>query len=914
MVDNYDFGPTGGKEVVYDEGDKSNIRTVLVDQKDSGTVSGMSCTSGLTKEISQMFKRRKSKRAGKTKTRSDGLPELSEEYDIQTVVSGLTRNSEFPEIRDPPVSPDHIVDDGIDDGIDQASEWPDDETVGQKSHHVISIMDGDQLMSKSTVRSPAKENRVSRFRKEKREQEMLHNRSRSHQKNRLSEFRKERRDEEMLKSLIRSHQKSPSPDIRKKKRDEEMLKRQRLLRSTPQKKRGSDSRKEKRAPLPEPKEMRLEMQPKETPSSKGNETSREDPKSSKGNTISREDPKSANEIMLSPEPDGVKFRNGSQKVAIEPSGMKIEALIYGCAVKNENLKTTTKDKPRRITPTVYMNDDDVEVVYKEKDPDLSEKSEGNFFRRRSKSSNARRSPQDTRYPIKNSNEKQNDHRRQGRSRSVDAKKRSRSLPRTLRRISSRYRKPVESKRDPSPSKRTSYSTDLHSIDPNFIDEIFSAADNRTVSTLGSQCGGIESLVSKIQEMKNESDNYSPPKFSPYSRQEVFPSHPCEIESNVSEPRVCVEFGAKQVGAFFNTTSYANENSSDQTNFEKHNRVDNPRHYSRKEANVPENAPKPAYPGFERTPAPDKFSKNIKRDKVQIDAIAAEASRNLLLSPNGEDDSHSESVNLFERSRSAPNSNLNRRRGNTESGRNISSHVSATPTREKELRQEFLGHESRSYLDEPSISRLSMTPSGRKDLIQNYLALREQHNKLGTGVSSNQSVVSGYSIGTNSIAQSSSVARKKKVRQKGGYDDASKHYRVAKSDEWPFCDAFGRNSEERSAQTFTDTSASKARLRRSNSEGRNMNRGTENLLHVPNKYKQRTNEGFRSPSNVTSFPFSQEVQEKLSYSYASDDDSYAFDGYRSNATSPYEFNAKSNYEEELGPHNQFMKMQIGLGNQ
>ncbi len=910
MVDNYDFGPTGGKEVVYDEGDKSNIRAVLVDQKDSGTVSGMSCTSGLTKEISQIFKRRKSKRAGKTKTRSDGLPELSEEYDIQTVVSGLTRNSEFPEIRDPPVSPDHIVDHGI----DQPSEWPDDETVGQNGHHVIRVMDGDQLMSKSTIRSPAKENRHSDFRKEKRHQEMLINRSRSHQKNRLSEFRKEKRDEEMLKSLILSHQKSPSPDIRKKKRDEEMLKRQRLLRSTPQKKRGSDSRKEKRAPLPEPKEMRPEMQPKETPSSKGNLTSREDPKSSKGNPTSREDPKSAHEIMLSPEPDGTKFRNGSQKVAIEPSGLKIEALIYGCAVKNENLKTSTKDKPRRITPTVYMNDDDVEVVYKEKDPDLSEKSEGKFFRRRSKSTNARRSPQDTRYPTKSSNEKQNDHRRQSRSRSVDAKKRSRSLPRTLRRISSRYRKPVESKRDPSPSKRTPYSTDLHSIDPHFIDEIFSAADNRTVSTLGSQCGGIESLVSKIQEMKNESDNYSLPKFSPYSRQEVFSSHPCEIESDVSEPRVCVEFGAKQVGALFNTTSYANENSSDQTNFDKHNRVDNPRHYRRKEADVLENASKLAYPGFERTPVPEKFSNN-KRDKVQINAIATEASRNLLLSPNGEDDSHSESVNLFDRSRSAPHSNLIRRRGNTEFGRNRSNHISATPTREKEQRQEFLGHESRSYIDEPSIARLSMTPSGRKDLIQNYLALREQHNKVGTGVSSNQSVVSGYSIGTNSIAQSSLVARKKKVRQEGGYDDASKHYRVAESDQWPFCDAFGRNSEERSTQTFTDTSASKARLRRSNSEGRNMNRATENLFHVPNKYKQRASEGFRSPSNVTSFPFPQEVQEKLSYSYASDDDSYAFDGYRSNATSPYEFNAKSkNYEEELEPHNQFMKMQIGLGNQ
>ncbi len=862
MADNINYALTGGKEVVYEETDRDN-----------GTVSGMTCTSGLTTralELQQRFKRRRSRRSIKTKTRSDGLPELSEEYDIQTVVSGLTRNSEFPEIRDPPVNPDRAPDHRV----NQSSDWPDDETVGDQPHHVIRVMDGDHMMSKTKIRSQ--------------------------NKNRLAEFQKEKRDHEVVKSMIRSQQKSRSFEVRKQKKAPTSEPREMRSNRSHQKSHASEGRKEKRTPLPEPKEERSEIHPKETAHSKGI-------------TIAREDPKSGNGTLLSPEPDGVKFRNGSQKVAIEPSGMKIETLVYGCAVQNENSNKKNKDKPRRITPTVYMNNDDVEVVYQEKDPSLSDSSQGKFPRRRSKSSNARKSTGVSGYPKLNSKTKQNESKRQERSRSVDSKKRSRSLPRTLKRITSRYRKGADSKRDPSPSKRTPYSTDMESLDPNFIDEIFSAVENRTVSTLGSQCDGIESLASKIQEMKNISAHYSLPKFSPYSREEVFSSQPCEIESDVSEPRVCVEFGARH----FSSKSYTNKNSNDRTKYDNHQRLDDKfsENYPKKEPNVADNASSIVFQEFKTSAPPQRLSNNNKRDKVRIDAIAAEASRNLLLSPNGDEESFSESVSLFERSSSAPNSRFGRNGSNSIA-------VSATPAPERELRREFSGHKSSAYIDEPAITQLLMTPSGRKDLIQRYLALRDQHSKAEGSVSGNRSVTSGYSVDdTNSIAQSTLGARRNMSIQRSGYDDASSHYGDPDAEQWPFTGSSDHRSQVLPVRTFPkkvrdiktpSSSRSKSRMRRSNSEGRNMNRDKENHLSLPNSYKQQTNETWNSPSMVSSFPFSQ--QEKLSYSYASDDDSYAFDGYRPNMNSPYAIPAKSNDEEELFPHNQFMKMQIGIGNQ
>lgn len=64
--------------------------------------------------------------------------------------------------------------------------------------------------------------------------------------------------------------------------------------------------------------------------------------------------------------------------------------------------------------------------------------------------------------------------------------------------------------------------------------------------------------------------------------------------------------------------------------------------------------------------------------------------------------------------------------------------------------------------------------------------------------------------------------------------------------------------------------------------------------------------------VSSFPYAQ--QDKFSYSYASEE-SYSpnmFEG-KSKLQSLYNFSEKSNYEQELMPHNQFMKTQMGFGN-
>ena len=839
MVGNHAFSSTGRRDSSYNISDKSNIRRVLnnisnslIDEKGfNGTVSGTSCMSGLTTrslELQQKFRRRMMNKRVNTKSRSDGLPEISEEYDIQTIVSGLTRNSEFPEHRDPPASVDHE--------LDNSTEWPDDETCGgYHGHHVISIMDGDQMMSKDTIPSQ-KESRVSQ------------------------------------------------------------------------------SRNEKRVPLPEPEEMRSKKDHHEKATSKICK-------------MSRRDPEPQYENILSPEPDGVKFRNGSQKIAVEPSGKKIETLIYSCALKNDNHKNT---KSRRRDPTVYMNDDDVEVVYQEKYSDLSNTIDRKLLRRRSRSTNAPKRMRDSGLPLKSTTEKRSVPEPSGKSRSVYEKRRSRSLPRTLKRITSRYRKEkvADSKRDPSPSERTP-----HSIDPHFIDEIFSAVENKTVSTLGSRCEGIESKESKRKNVKNAPTNYSNHKFSPYSREEVFSSHPCEMKCEDSEPRVCVEFAPRQSGGYFSTTCFADKKGTNRRNNEiiKRDEDKHSRTYPIKEVKTPDDASKIVFPGFDThvmEKLPKKFSNNRNKDKVRIGAIVEEASKKLLLSPNGDEDSFVESDNLFERHRSAP-SHLELKQDNSHFAKDTSNQVSfyPTPVPEKELRREFLGHKSSEYIDEPAISSLSMTPSGRKDLIQRYLSLREKHSKLEASFSSGQSVDSNCNIDdTNSVVQNSSSGRSNKIREKSGYDDASKHYQNGDSEQWPISGSFTTREDYERISSFPEqiegvetplSSGSKSRMRISNSEGRNMGGTRENIFSLPNAYKQQANvkENWSSPSMVSSFPYSH--QERLSYSYASDDDSCAsnmFGGYRSDSNSPYTFPAKSNYEEELRPHNQFMKMQIGIGNQ
>merc|ERR1712224_777599 len=115
---------------------------------------------------------------------------------------------------------------------------------------------------------------------------------------------------------------------------------------------------------------------------------------------------------------------------------------------------------------------------------------------------------------------------------------------------------------------------------------------------------------------------------------------------------------------------------------------------------------------------------------------------------------------------------------------------------------------------------------------------------------------------------------------------------------------------RSSDSLTSIRKSPAR-RNGVSAERGSLRSDENLFPMPNAYKSRaiSEESWRSPTLVSSFPVTQ--QEKLSYSYASDDTSSASSFIPKSMFDAY--NPPLSYEEQLLPHNQFMKMHMGVGN-
>jgi hypothetical protein len=832
----------GGRNVPGMKSENSNNRrvlnnvsnTFLLDEKDSsGTVTGTSCTSGITSRaiaVQQKLRWRKNQRHKKSK--STVIPEISEEYDIQTIISGLTRNSEFPERRDPPNSVSGNGN-GNDNVIDQSVEWPDDETLGQRGHHVISIMDGNQVASKDTIEFD-KKNRVS----------MCH-----------EEFTE--------------------------------------------------------VPVSEPR----------------------------GVIVSQKESGPGYETSLACEPEGAKLWNSRPKSPKEPSGKKMETLIYSCVLKNENPRRNKTDpKSCRQSHKVLMDNQDVEVIYRGKDLYVSEQAEGKLSRRRSKSTNAAKRTRTNRQPLKNTNEKRTDFKAKDLSHgSIDGKRRSRSLPRTLKRITSRYRKgeEVQFKRDPSPQKKT--------LSSPFIDGVGGAIENMNVSALSSQCEGIEYQASMRKLGKKVPTKHSHEIFSPYSREEIY-SPP---SWGASEPRVCVEFSGRESGGRYQTTNDADQKSDPgKYNERKRDEGKVSRKYSTMETKTLDDASKIVFPGHNRkvTKTLSKnFSNNKNNNKVRIDAIAEKASRNLLLSPNGKEDSFAENEDLFERYRPDSISHRESMQVNNKFAVTESNRYSApvTPSPQKE---------SNASMDDPNVTLLAMTPAGRKDLIQRYLALREKHDKLETStfshdsqrsnssqrknvsrISSGRSVGLAYSMDANSILQDLSSTRSNKVKQNRGYDDASKHYENTKSEQWPLNDSSGKENHAKNfgsrSATFSGqmkrvptpiSSGSISSMRRSTSERGNKGRTkmpvqtSKNLFPLPNAYKQQNGDKkhWSSPSLVSSFPYSQ--QEKLSYSYVSDDDS-SIVAYKPNLSSPYNFPVRSNYEGVLEPHNQFMKMQMGLGN-
>jgi len=730
----------------------------------------------------------------KSRATNNERQEISEEYDIQTIVSGLTRNSEFLDYRDPPppATPEYNH------SLDRSTDWPDDETSGEVGHHVIHVMDGDQVMSKDKIKC------------------------------RKDDFKVPVSEPNGAKEQL-------------------------------------------------PTEETLVLTLYETPKAKSNP---------------------GYGITMSSEPEGIKFRNGKKRstTGIEPSGTKMESIMYGCLMKNDNPRDDSESRMRPAT--VVMNEQNVEVVYQESNKrGISKKKEGKNSRQRSKSSNAVRSTRNKSISSSRMHDKRsNEMSRETSRRSNEGKRRSRSLPRTLRRITSRYLKSEasESQRDP-PSR-------IEAVSYPFGDGIVGFETNEIVSELGSQCDGIESQVSKRREFEKSSSQHSRRSFSSRSEMAFTSPHTSQKLFVDSETRVCVGLSERPSGGRYQTTSRV-------TGF-----------IGRRKSGYNDRPSQDMDTTQELT---EKFLKKNIKNKIQIDAFAEEASRNSLLSPNDKDDSYVEQEDPFRHYNPTPSSYLERKHGKTrfDTRANLKS-APVTPSPEKELRQEYAGHKSRAYIDNPDVTHLSMTPAGRKELIQRYLELREKHEKSEASIissdhqsqSSNVSRFSrrqsvAYEEDANSIVEDTSSRKNVKIGRKKGYDDASKHYQDSMPDQWT-----RQNHVRHIASRNTSLSKQSRRVQiseRNDATGSNMSvQSKENFYSMPNSYKNQMSkkECWNSPTLVSSFPCSQ--QEKLSYSYVSDDSSSTplFD-----LKAPYAFPRPSNYVEELRPHNQFMKMQMGLGN-
>jgi hypothetical protein len=257
-------------------------------------------------------------------------------------------------------------------------------------------------------------------------------------------------------------------------------------------------------------------------------------------------------------------------------------------------------------------------------------------------------------------------------------------------------------------------------------------------------------------------------------------------------------------------------------------------------------------------------------------------------------------------------------------------VSVTPSYEKELRQEFPGQIFNSCLGDPGATLQTMTSANRKDLIQRYLSLRDQHSKSNASnppqrmtVASLLSHRRGRSVGAahtgvaNRILQDHSD-KGRKENPKSVYDDASMHYQLTESEDNQEtnikCHSEIISGQLRRYAAPLPSSATKS-IRRSDGMGvrNDPTEARQNLFAMPDAYKHQTtaNANLTSPQEVSSFPYLS--KDRLSYSYVSDDSSTGFpDGYNPNENSPYPVRAQSNYLEELKPHKQFMINQMGIG--
>eukprot|EP00537_Pseudo-nitzschia_pungens_P009111 CAMPEP_0172379958 /NCGR_PEP_ID=MMETSP1060-20121228/70193_1 /TAXON_ID=37318 /ORGANISM="Pseudo-nitzschia pungens, Strain cf. cingulata" /LENGTH=849 /DNA_ID=CAMNT_0013107703 /DNA_START=318 /DNA_END=2867 /DNA_ORIENTATION=- len=834
------------KNASYQTNEQTGKRRALADisnkydDKDDRHVSMVttSCTSGLTSQLQQKFSRRKSRK------RADERVEVTEEYDIQSVISGLTRNSEFvdKEVPLPYVSPDR--------------------------ENAPPVRENVSLPVRENVSSPVREN-VSLPVRENVSLPIRENVS-------VNPYISPQVNENILDSSAQWPDDETCGNHVIRTTTEGITKSEDVVRYRP------TSHRPLRIPAPEPTGIRLG-----SPLKKDLSTIQRS--SSKSNIYEVHSGTPGYEIVLTSEPDGVRFGRVKSKVPAEPSGKRAETI-----------RSAKKPRGRtnRIVPDHLQN---VEVVYGEEEDNLFDDTERKLSyapRQRSKSAS--------------------DARRTG-----DAKRRSRSLPRTLKRLTSKYLKGeglakyIESS---SLNAQDSKSED------HFIDNVIGVVEDDILSSLGSQLEGIESQPLKRNEVE---------KVPIKSSHRSIPRSSSETHCEKYEPRICVEFSRRQSGGYFQTTSYPDSLISGSFRHNDEN-VRNGSFFpkeSRTEVNL-----------VEKSPAARPKRRNM--GKQGIRAVTNEASRKLLLSPSGRDDSEDDDIFQNVTTLGAPRSDS---RVGTKQGRQDA--IPVTPSPRTESRRAELDSARSVPLKPPAnigpeTNPLSITPAGRKDLIQQYLTLREKkireeelnqsatssnrvqgrcsivRNKSGSSVSSGSSRMSlskPYELTTSQPA----AFGKRTI--KTGYDDASKYYQHVDSKESLKPTVMAKRSQDldvkiessctrielQNARTRSSLSVKSAPIMKKSGSERF---GTSGTKLFNNRGEDVGEKEIRSRLSR----LAKDLQQmNPSYSYCTDDDSTEASllyesTYQPDLNQVYTAQKPLKYEDELVHHNQFMKMTMGLG--
>eukprot|EP00536_Pseudo-nitzschia_multiseries_P008112 jgi/Psemu1/287588/fgenesh1_pg.200_\ len=858
-----------GKNVSEDTNQKSRKRRALNDvsnkygDKDDrhGSMAVASCTSGLTvraQELQQKFSRKKNL-SQRSRKRANERVEVTEEFDIQSVISGLTRNSQFSDYEGPLpcVSPvkenvpcpvneyvSHPVNKCVSHPVNECVSHPVAKTVSHPVDEYVSHPVNECVSHPvaKTVSHPVDEyvshavdDYVSHPVTEYISHPVAKTVSHPVDENTLDTSDQWPDDETCGNHVIRIT-------------TEGVPKSEDTVRFRP------NSRQPIRMPVPEPTGIRLESR------SKGNPLTMNHSLSKSNNVYEVHNDTPGYEIVLASEPDGIKFGRIRSKVPAEPSGKRAETI--------RSSKEELRGRSNRIVSDRLQN---VEVVYGEEKEDpceATEREQSFASRRRSKSTSAAR-------------------------RTGDERRRARSLPRSLKRLTSKY------------FSSSCNDQDSNSED-NFIDNVVDTVEDEILSSLGSQLEGCE-----YQSLKRKEDEKLPAESSHRSTSHSSSQSLCENY----EPRVCVAFSRRQSGGYFQTTCYAdpklpgalgkNENNARNSSFSPHE--------SKREVSA-----------IEKSPA--ERPKRRTMGKRRIRSITKEASRNLLLSPSGKHDSFAEEEDLFRSVSSA---------GATGSdSKLVTAHVRqhvihVTPSPENEACRELLGSTRRVPLkpsanQSPELYPLSMTQAGRKDLIQQYLTLRDKKMKEEE---SNRSTTSStrvqkrsnmlqYKLGSSG-SSCISLSKPYSLTRKSGYDDASKHYHhvdstqsvsstvVAKhsQDLDTNIESYNTRTEQENVQTRSSLSVKSAPVMKKSASKGDSTGGTkvaaENLRDDMSETEIR---GRRS--RFADFGLQQIINP--SYSYCTDDDSTEASMY------DLTYQQRLNYEDELVPHNQFMKMQLRFG--